>query len=338
MPIEGQIKELGLFELLQLISLAEKKGILTITTEETVKPYLLYFEKGNLVSIEISQRLKKEMIKRGFLNEEEVIKIEDEEFVKYLIEKEVLPLSTFRSIYIQAATDVLYSLFLLKNGHFVFEDVDFEIPEYLVLNMKIENIIMEAARRIDEISKMEEILPNTDIVLEVSMDLVEKKQVDLSPMDWKLLSLINGNLTISDLINKVGDKFAVMKSLYGMVMAGIITEKKIPINEMVKEIEPSKDKFLEKMNFIRRLWNKGEYDEGVKELINLKEIYPENPLISYNLGYFYLAKGNYKEAISEWNSFLVLSSEEKRKEEIRELLDLIEKINKNIINWEVLIE
>jgi hypothetical protein len=339
MPIEGPIKELGLFELFQLISLAEKKGVLTISGEEIIKSYTLYFDRGNLASIDFPERLKKEIVKRGFLTKEDMIEVADSKFVDHLVENNIIPLSTFKTIFKQTAMDVLYSLFLIKNGHFSFRETDFEIPDYLTLEIKIENIILEAARRIDEISKMEEVLPNTDIVLEVSTDLVEKEQINLSPMDWKLLSLIDGNLTIADLINKIGgDKFAVMKSLYGMTMTGIITEKKIPVDDIIKEKKASVEKNVEKIKKINKLWNKGRYSDGLKELLKLREMYPEDSRIPYNMGYFYLAEGRFKEAISEWNSYLILSEDESRKKEIREILDLVKGIHKKIVNWEVLIE
>jgi tetratricopeptide (TPR) repeat protein len=92
------------------------------------------------------------------------------------------------------------------------------------------------------------------------------------------------------------------------------------------------------MNELTRLWNKGKYTDGLKELFKLKELYPEDARIPYNMGYFYLAEGRFKETISEWNSFLLLSSDEKKKTEIRETLDLVKRIHKSIVNWEVLVE
>jgi hypothetical protein len=339
MPIEGPIKELGLFELFQLISLAGKRGVLELNAEDILKSYVLYFDNGILVSIDFPERLKKEVSERGFMKREETIEVADDKFVYYLVENKIIPLRTFKPIFKQAAIDVIYSLFLIKNGHFTFQEKDFQIADYVKLDMKIENIIMEAARRIDEISKMEEILPNTDIVLEVSTDLIEKEKIDLSPMDWQLLSLIDGKLTIRELISKIGDKFAVMKALYGMTMAGIITETKIPVDDIIKKKKTSVEKITDKkMNELTRLWNKGKYTDGLKELFKLKELYPEDARIPYNMGYFYLAEGRFKETISEWNSFLLLSSDEKKKTEIRETLDLVKRIHKSIVNWEVLVE
>lgn len=339
MPIEGPIKELGLFELFQLISLAGKKGVLDLNAEDILKSYVLYFDNGILVSIDFPERLKKEVSERGFMKREETVEIADDKFAHYLIENNIIPIRTFKTIFKQAAIDVIYSLFLIKNGHFTFKEKDFQVADYMKLDMKIENIIMEAARRIDEISKMEEILPNTDIVLEVSTDLIEKEKIDLSPMDWQLLSLIDGKLTIRELISKIGDKFAVMKALYGMTMAGIITETKIPVDDIIKKKKTSVEKITDKkMNELTRLWNKGKYTDGLKELFKLKELYPEDARIPYNMGYFYLAEGRFKETISEWNSFLVLSSDEKTKTEIRETLELVKRIHKSIVNWEVLVE
>jgi len=339
MPIEGPIKELGLFELFQLISLAGKKGVLNLNAEDILKSYVLYFDNGILVSIDFTERLKKEVSERGFMTREETIEVADDKFAHYLIENKIIPLRTFKTIFKRAAIDVIYSLFLIKNGHFTFQEKDFQIADYLKLEMKIENIIMEAARRIDEISKMEEILPHADIVLEVSTDLIEKEKIDLSPMDWQLLSLIDGKLTIRELISKIGDKFTVMKALYGMTMAGIITEIKIPVDDIIKKKKTSVEKITdEKMKELPRLWNKGKYTDGLKELFKLKELYPEDPKIPYSMGYFYLAEGRFKEAISEWNSFLLLASDEKKKTEIRETLELVKRIHKNIVNWEVLVE
>jgi len=60
MAIEGPIKELGLFELFQLISFAKKSGKLTIkrTGEDT---HILYFRDGLLIHMELEDRLSDEL-------------------------------------------------------------------------------------------------------------------------------------------------------------------------------------------------------------------------------------------------------------------------------------
>ncbi|MEA1912501.1 MAG: DUF4388 domain-containing protein [candidate division WOR-3 bacterium] len=334
MAIEASIQELELFELLQLISLTGKNGILTLNDEETVRDYTLYLKDGKLVYIDLTNRLKEEMVKRGFLNREEIAKIPDKELIEHIVENEIMTPNTLKVLFKQIAEELVYSLFLIKSGHLSFKEREFSIPYSMDLRMRIENVILKAARRMDEISKMKGILPSRDVILEVSRDVIDTVAINLSPMDWKLLSLIDGKRTIAELKREVGDEFAVLKSLYGMTMAGIITKKKIDLVDKAKEPKGDLDEVQDGLKSLSRFWNKGKYVGGIKTLLELKKRYPDNPGIIYEMGYFYLARGKFKEAISEWNLYLLLSEDKKRKEEIRENLELVKKLHKKMMDRE----
>jgi len=335
MPIEAPISELGLFDLFQLISLTAKRGILRLTDDENRKTYTLYFDSSRLAYIDITDRLKEEMIKRKLIDREEVATLKGNDFIEYIIRKQVIPRNTFKVLFKQVACEVLYSLFIIKSGYFSFKEGDISIPVSLELGMKIENIILEAARRVDEMSKIEKIIPSYDIVIEVSSGIVEMESINLDRMEWKLLSLINGKRTIAGLISVIGDELSVLKSLYGLIMTGIVTEKKIELDDIVKATSKEEDEVKDKMRELGIFWNRKEYEKGIETLTLLKKRYPDDPKIIYELGFYYLVTGRFKKAISEWDSYLLLSGYEPRKREIRKNLELVMELSKKISDREV---
>lgn len=328
MPIEAPLEELGLFELFQLIALADKHGVLELRDNETGKNYTLYFEDGILTYIDLTSRIKEELKKRN-VKDKKAYKIRGVQLFEYILEEKIMSQGAFKTLYKQIAEEMVYSLFAIESGSFSFIEKDFESPEDINLNMNVQNIIMEAARRMDEITEMEKVLPSRDIILEVSSDIQDKESIDLDRMEWKLLMLIDGKKTINDLINEVGDEFSVVKSLYGMVMAGIVTEKRIKVNE-IKNKKTEKNELKENLEETENLWKNKQYKKGISLLNSLKEKYPREQRVVYELGYFYLKEGKFKEAISEWNIYILLSDEEEKKQEIKENLELAEELNKRI--------
>lgn len=335
MPIEAPISELALFDLLQLISLTAKSGILSLIDKETTKTYTIYFDNGKLVYIDLSDKIREEMVKRELVDNDEVYSLEGDDLIEYIVKRQLMSSNTFNILYRKIAMEVIYSLFTINSGQISFKESDFSVPHSLDLGEKIENVILEAARRIDEISKMEEIIPSRDIVLEVSSDIIGMESINLDRMEWELISLIDGKRTIADLIREKGDELKVLKSLYGLIMTGIVTEKRIELNNIVKDEVAKDDEITGKLRELRKRWSKGEYEKGIEILSHLRKRHPDDTRIIYELGFYYLATGRFKRTISEWDSYLLLSENELQKEEIKENLELVMELIKKISSREV---
>ncbi|MBA7703639.1 hypothetical protein ES703_112429 [subsurface metagenome] len=335
MPIEAPISELALFDLLQLISLTAKSGILSLTDKETTKTYTIYFDNGKLVYIDLTDKIREEMVKRELVDNDEVYSLEGDNLIEYIVKRQLMSSNTFNILYRKIAMEVIYSLFTINSGQISFKESDFSVPYSLDLGEKIENVILEAARRIDEISKMEEIIPSRDIVLEVSSDIIGMESINLDRMEWELISLIDGKRTIADLIREKGDELKVLKSLYGLIMTGIVTEKRIELNNIVKDEVAKDDEITGKLRELRKRWSKGEYEKGIEILSHLRKRHPDDTRIIYELGFYYLAEGRFKRTISEWDSYLLLSENELQKEEIKENLELVMELFKKISSREV---
>jgi hypothetical protein len=222
MPIKAPISELSLFDFLQLISLTSKRGMIKLTNANNQKEYKLYFVDGKLEYIDLTDRIRDEIINRELGNKDEINSLDGNSLIECIIERKLMSLNTFKIFYEKIAIEVLYSLFTIESGQISFKECDFFIPYSCNLGMKVENIILEAARRIDEISKMEEVIPSREIILEVSSDIKNKDFIELNPTEWKIISLIDGKRTIADIIIKIGNELEVFKLLYGLIMTGII--------------------------------------------------------------------------------------------------------------------
>ena len=328
MAIEGPIKELSLFELFQLISFAKKTGILKVI-DNSQKEYKLYFKNGNLSYMDVDNTIRQEFIKRDIIKENEVGKKNLISFV--LSDKRILPREV-KDFLKNIVVNKVYELLKLSDGYFSFVETDFEIPGRINLGLKAENLIIEGARRLDEITRMEEAI-SPENRLSLSKEIEKKPYIHLEPQEWRIMSYIDGNRTVKDIINLTGDEFTTVKILYGLLMSGIVVKKKEEKRKQITEKhQESENNILPEIN---TLWKENKYAEGIEYLSKLLEDHPMDPTILYNLGFFYTMSGNFYNAISIWNNFIAISKDEKIKAEIREILNILKELSKRLIKREV---
>jgi len=330
MAIEGPIKELSLFELFQLISFSKKTGILKVT-DESQQEYKLYFRDGNLSYMDVDNTLREEFIKRDIIKEDEAGKKDLIPFV--LSEKRILPREVNAFLKNIVANNV-YKLLKLSDGYFSFIETDFDVPGRIDLGLKAENLIMEGARRLDEITRMEKAI-SPESRLSLSKGIEKKPYIHLEPQEWRIMSYIDGNRTVRDIINLTGDEFTTIKILYGLLMSGIVVKKKEEERKQITEESRNSTDNDNIISQINTLWKENRYPEGVEYLSELMEEHPTDPTILYNLGFFYTMSGNLYNAISIWNNFIAISKDEKIKAEIREILNILKELSKRLIKREV---
>lgn len=117
-------------------------------------------------------------------------------------------------------TDAINILLTWDEGTFKF--IPGEKTDRETINLPVQNVILEAARQIDEWKKMEDIIPS----IEVRVDFVEEpdiSDIELHPTEWKALSIINGRRTVKDIAEELDMKtFELAKVLYGLIQSGLI--------------------------------------------------------------------------------------------------------------------
>ncbi|OPX17694.1 hypothetical protein BXT86_05125 [candidate division WOR-3 bacterium 4484_100] len=134
-----------------------------------------------------------------------------------------------------------------RKGRFVFNPGE-ETMENTV-NLPIQQVILEAARRIDELHKIQKLIPSFDLVVKiVEVPKAGVEKIHLKPEEWKVLSFVDGTLTIKQIAGRANiSEFEVGKILYGMISSGLVevVESK-PEEEKTSEEKPEEEKGPEK--------------------------------------------------------------------------------------------
>ena len=107
-----------------------------------------------------------------------------------------------------------------------FEFIAGENTDKETINLPVHNVILEAARQIDEWKKMEDVIPSVEVVVDFEEE-PDISDIELRPMEWKALSIIDGEKNIKEIADELKMKsFDLAKILYGLVQSGLIRVKK----------------------------------------------------------------------------------------------------------------
>ena len=118
--------------------------------------------------------------------------------------------------------EAVYALSIWSEGDFHFQPgVESDI---VTIKKSNTNLLMEAARRLDEWRILSKKIPSMDRVPVLRYEEQWKKEVLLSPQEWTLITRMDGRKTIEDLGAGLGwSAFDVCKILYGLITQGLVT-------------------------------------------------------------------------------------------------------------------
>ncbi|RKZ21395.1 hypothetical protein DRQ16_03670 [bacterium] len=203
MGLQGNLRDFEITDVLQLIHMGQKDGVLKIKTEDDEGA--VYFEGGLVTHAETRET-------------------EGEKAIQVIL--------------------------TWTEGEFIFEtNVK---SEKRTIELPIQNVILEAARQIDEWKRMEKVIPSVDVVVDFVED-PDVGNIELLPEEWRVLTSVDGNKSISEIADSLKMKeFDVARILYGLVSSGLIKvcgekKKKKEKEEKKEEKEPPR-----KGGFFRR--------------------------------------------------------------------------------------
>jgi hypothetical protein len=121
--------------------------------------------------------------------------------------------------------EAIYSLAIWNQGEFQFNPN--EEPDRQTITKSNTNLLMEAARRLDEWRVLSKKIPSVDHVPELLARDNRHEQVTLNPHEWMLITKIDGQRSITEIGRTLNiSSFDVAKILYGMITGELVQLKK----------------------------------------------------------------------------------------------------------------
>ncbi len=262
MAFKGTLKEFKVPDILQLISLQKKTGILTFTSNEGF--ITLIFLHGMIVGVDsfpkkLEMRVGNVLVKQDCISEEmlqralDIQKRTNQKIGEILIGMGLVGKDTIHSSLKTQAVQIALSLFKWKKGEY-----NFKIMDNLEEGMKIidpiptDNLIMEGVQMLDEWPQIKELIPEETMIfepipvdahnVEIVSEYEEIPEVDdgktyLTETETNLLKYVNGVNTVQDLVEMgVFTEYKVYKGLYSLIRKSIIkTKEKVGPRDHIEE-------------------------------------------------------------------------------------------------------
>ena len=115
----------------------------------------------------------------------------------------------------------VYEMAIWSQGTFSFKPG--EESDQITIHLSNANLMMEAARRLDEWRVLSRKIPSLDLVPYFTSREHAADQVTLSPQEWILVTRIDGEKTIEEIASDLKwAPFDVSKLLFGMITSGLV--------------------------------------------------------------------------------------------------------------------
>lgn len=207
----------------------------------------------------------------------------------------------------KAAQELIFSIIDANKGYFSFSDS--KLPDGLKedFRLKIDNLILEASRRIDELAKIKQNLPSEDTVLMLSPKASSADSLDLTTEDWEIISYVDGVRNIGDIIETIGNEYDTKKHIYGLMKAGLLTTVEEVYEEEKKEISRGPKQIL--LDTANEFYLNGDFRASRSILEKFVSLYPEEKKALYNLALTMVRTGDFTSAKEITNKLLLDSGD-----------------------------
>jgi len=246
MALEGNAKDFGLSEIFQLIAIQKKSGMLSVSGEENLA---IFFQDGLIVSTRDRRAksrdpLKDYLLRYGFIGRDEMNKLQQIQarsgldLTDILLQEKYFSEDELSTIFTEQIYETVQEVLSWPKSYYKFvtgSGVLVGVPTFTLL--KVEGLLMESMRRIDELPEMQRIFPSGDIVVR-RLPAPQGSSVRLEKNEEVVYNMLSEETSISDLVSHSRmARFNTYEALKNLMEKDLleITKDTSPVAEEVEE-------------------------------------------------------------------------------------------------------
>jgi len=260
--LQGNIGRFTLPEIFQLVANSRKTGTLGIQKDDDI--VMVYFKAGRIIygygprqTFHLGQLLKD----RGRITSEQLDdavntqarEASSKRLGQILMEKKYIDRADLENVVRNQVEELIYSLLSWETGTFKFYENQYPTEEEINVEISVENAILEGYRRIDELNRIKEALPDFNAVPVITATPAERKSsVSLDSEEWNLLSLIDSDRSIEKIVQiSPLTRMETLRKLAAFKLAGLVDisgkkeEKPDHLQVMVDRVSRLMEEYLE---------------------------------------------------------------------------------------------
>ena len=315
MALEGPLKEFHIQDVFQLLDLGRKSGVLRVTSELRQTAGTVSFERGGVVAATLGrdpQPIGARLVRQGRISGDELARAlalqhsgDSRRLGDILVASGTI---TRRELDRQLKAQIEEAIFELlgwSEGYFRFEDgAPCEGVVEAPVRIPTEGLLMEAARRSDEWSRIEAKVPHLRVVPRLPpADAAAGDRLDLTPLEWEVLAAVDGERDLHALAAELGrSEFDVARTVYTLSAAGVIVLDSGGI--------PGKDNGGPQISLepARLALAQGEYEKAANMLQEVLRSDPLMPEARRLFGVCQAALGRFRSAAETWKAWSRLAT------------------------------
>jgi predicted transcriptional regulator len=233
--MQGNLASVPIVEVMQMLGLQRQTGRLVI--KHAGDSIEVYFKNGAVVfassnsdgrtAVEELLRKTCKIEENSFRHVLRISEMTSRPIDSILDQEKMLNLKTFAECLRRHTETAVYKVIAWKQGEFFFEKAagpSFSNP----IQLKVDDLLIEGARRADEWSLIQQKIPDFDLVFEPMIGNADELSTrGMSDIDMKVFSLINGRRTIQEIIDLLSlSEFDVGKSMFILLSVNLIRKKR----------------------------------------------------------------------------------------------------------------
>lgn len=285
MPIEGSLREFELGDIFQLLHLARKTGELRVLREPTGLRGTVLFSGGAVVGADVDEaapRLGYMLYNAGKITETDLQRAAqlhgDDQGLSWV--------EVFESMNVVEANDLdkyikfhveesIYELLGWRDGRFVFVDRPLRKSENITW-LPVESLLMEGARRADELSVLASAIDSPRAVPRLSERAATDGGIlDLTPDQWEVVGRVDGVSDVKSIAWTLGrSEFEIAKVVSRLTEQGLLQIES-------QEESPGKPREASAIDLLEEEIERHQLESAPARIESLLESDPDQPRVRY---------------------------------------------------------